>query len=131
MDTIARSQHSIHHCHQLIQTVFTCPETLARPALTTLMPLFADDFTMVTTTGAMVDRQQVERMFNDNMGARPGLQITISDVRVVQHQAAQVAIRYTETHARNGSAHTRHALALLTFSGDAVRWHYLQETAVI
>lgn len=62
---IARAERSIHHVHELIQMVFTRPVAETQSVLGGLMAVFADDFSMVGTTGTQVTRQQVERLFKE------------------------------------------------------------------
>ncbi len=74
-NTIERAHHSVHHVHELIHRIFTCPAPTGQAAITELMPVFADTFSMVSTGGAIVDREQVAQLFHRALGARPGLQI--------------------------------------------------------
>ncbi|BCJ06400.1 DUF4440 domain-containing protein [Mitsuaria sp. RG] len=127
---IARAERSIHHVHELIQMVFTRPVAESQSVLGGLMAVFADDFSMVATTGTQVTRQQVEQLFKGAAGTRPGLQITVSDVQVVWQAGLNVAVRYKETHRLQGMAQARWSLALLECGDRGVVWRCLHETAI-
>ncbi|KNX77139.1 hypothetical protein DA83_03540 [Pseudomonas sp. 250J] len=127
---IARAERSIHHVHELIQMVFTRPAAETHSVLGGLMAVFADDFSMVGTTGTLVSRPQVEQLFKGAAGTRPGLQITISDVQRVWQVGLNVAMRYKETHRSQGMTQARWSLALLECSDRGVVWRCLHETAI-
>ncbi|MCU7240155.1 DUF4440 domain-containing protein [Pseudomonas peradeniyensis] len=127
---IARAERSIHHIHELIQMVFTRPAAETHSVLGGLMAVFADDFSMVGTTGTLVSRPQVEQLFKGAAGTRPGLQITISDVQRVWQVGLNVAMRYKETHRSQGMTQARWSLALLECSDRGVVWRCLHETAI-
>lgn len=127
---IARAERSIHHVHELIQMVFTRPVAETQSVLGGLMAVFADDFSMVGTTGTQVTRQQVEQLFKGAAGTKPGLQITVGDVQVVWQAGVNVAVRYKETHRSQGMAQARWSLALLECGDRGVVWRCLHETAI-
>ncbi len=127
---IARAERSIHHVHELIQMVFTRPVAETQSVLGGLMAVFADNFSMVGTTGTLVSRPQIEQLFKGAAGTRPGLQITVSDVQVVWQAGLNVAMRYKEAHHSQGMAQARWSLALLECSDHGVVWRCLHETAI-
>lgn len=124
------AQRSVHDVHELIHTVFAGAPDTATTTIDTLMPAFAADFSMVTTTGAIVRREQVEHMFRQAAGGRPGLRIEISDITPVWQESTSIAVRYKETHHLDGASTTRCAVAILDCAESAVRWRYLHETAL-
>ena len=126
--TLERACHSVHHVHELIHTVFTAAQGQA--AIAELMPAFADEFRMVTTQGVEVNRQQVERMFQGAAGARPGLQIEVSDVQAVWQAGNGVTLRYREVHRLQGVETARWSVVVLSVGEAGVQWHFLQETAI-
>ena len=73
MSLSERAVRSIHDVHDLIHAVFTRPAAQTEALRSELMAVFADNFSMVTTAGAIVDRQQVGQLFERAAGARPGL----------------------------------------------------------
>ncbi|PYC28728.1 DUF4440 domain-containing protein [Pseudomonas mosselii] len=127
---IARAERSIHHIHELIQVVFSRPAAETQSVLGGLMAVFADDFSMVGTTGTLVTRQQVEQLFKGAAGTRPALQITVDNVQVVWQAGVNVAVRYKETHRTQGVTQARWSLALLECSNRGVVWRCLHETAI-
>lgn len=127
---LERACHSVHHIHELIHTAFSAAHGPAQTAIAELMPAFADDFRMVTTQGVEVNRQQVERMLQGAAGARPGLQIEVSDVQPVWQDGNGVTLRYREVHRLQGVETARWSVVVMTVGEAGVQWHFLQETAV-
>lgn len=129
-NSIARqAQYSVHWIHQLIHSVFTNQRGDAEACIDPLLGLFAEDFQMVTTGGATVGREQVEQLFREGLGQRPGLEISISQVRCVWQEGQSAAIHYKETHRLNQVESARLSLAIIRVQGDAAQWLYLHETA--
>lgn len=127
---IERAERSIHDVHQLIHTVFTRPTAETRDVLEQLMAMFADDFSMVTTAGALVDRTQVGQMFDRVAGTRVGLEMLVSDVQVVWQAGSGVALRYKETHRLPGVEQVRYSLVIVRCSAQSIVWQCLHETAL-
>lgn len=127
---LERACHSVHHIHELIHTAFSAAHGPAQTAIAELMPAFADDFRMVTTQGVEVNRQQVANMFQGAAGARPGLQIQVSDVQLVWEEGSGVTLRYREVHRLHGDENARWSVVAMSVTDAGVRWHFLQETAV-
>ncbi|MGU3775920.1 polyketide cyclase [Burkholderia metallica] len=102
----------------------------APDALDTLMAAFSAAFTMILTDGRVVDHAGMRALFATLGGAKPGLRITLSDVRVLAADASHAVITYLEAqHASAGELPARRATAV--FERDAagvVRWAHLQET---
>ncbi|RXV72993.1 polyketide cyclase [Burkholderia stabilis] len=99
-------------------------------ALDALLASFSADFTMILTDGRVVDRDGTHALFAKLAGAKPGLRITLSEVRVLAADASHAVITYLEAqHAASGELPARRATAV--FERDAagvVRWTHLQET---
>ncbi|MGS0896292.1 polyketide cyclase [Burkholderia stagnalis] len=99
-------------------------------ALDALLVPFSADFTMIATDGRTVDRDGLRALFAQLGGAKPGLRITLSEVRVLAADASHAVIAYLEAqHAASGELPARRATAV--FERDAagvVRWTHLQET---
>lgn len=126
---IERAQHSVHAIHELIHGVFTDRGGKGRHLLEPLMEHFAEDFSMVTTHGQIVGRAQVEQLFRSAVGARPGLQILISDLQLIHVEASCVILRYRETHSRDGEHTARWSSVLMRVTQDSQQWLSLHETA--
>ncbi|MCJ7957662.1 MAG: DUF4440 domain-containing protein [Pseudomonas sp.] len=126
---VKQAQYSVHWIHQLILNVFSNQRGDGAACIEPLLGLFAEDFQMVTTDGALVDRQQVEQLFRRALGQRPGLQISISEVRCVWQEGQSAAIHYKETQRLDQVASARLSLAIIRVQDSSVQWLYLHETA--
>jgi len=125
---VEQAHHSIHHVHELIHRVFTDEDGAGEATLTPLMEVFAEHFSMVTTSAAVIGHVQVEQLFKGAVGARKGLEIMISDLHTVWHEGATVALRYKETHRLNQRETSRISVAILRVQHHDVQWLYLHET---
>lgn len=125
---VEQAHHSIHHVHELIHTLFTDANGKGQAALEPLISAFAEHFTMVTTSAAIVSRATVEQMFKGAVGAKPGLEIVISDLQTVWQEGDSVAIRYQETHRLNQSESSRVSVAIIGIYHHNAQWTYLHET---
>ncbi|MGU7782393.1 nuclear transport factor 2 family protein [Burkholderia sp. PU8-34] len=99
-------------------------------ALDALIAPFAPGFTMIATNGREFDRDGTRDLFATLAGAKPGLRITLSEIRVLASDDRHAVITYLEAqHAEAGELPARRATAV--FERDAagdVRWTHLQET---
>ncbi|TFB45026.1 DUF4440 domain-containing protein [Pseudomonas sp. F01002] len=125
---VEQAQHSIHHVHELIHTLFTDANGKGQSAFEPLMSAFAEHFTMVTTSAAIVSRAMVEQMFKGAVGAKPGLEIVISDLQTIWQEGNSVAIRYKETHRLNQRESSRVSVAIIGMHHHNAQWIYLHET---
>ncbi|WP_085580204.1 MULTISPECIES: DUF4440 domain-containing protein [unclassified Pseudomonas] len=125
---VEQARHSVHHVHELIHRVFTDADGTGEAAIAPLMDVFTEDFSMVTTSAAVVGRAQVEQLFKGAVGARPGLEIVISDLHTVWREGATVALRYKETHHQNQRETSRISVAILRVHHHSTQWLYLHET---
>ncbi|WP_415773446.1 DUF4440 domain-containing protein [Pseudomonas sp. LB3P38] len=127
---VEQAHHSVHHVHALIRTLFTDANGEGQAAFEPLMSAFAEHFTMVTTSAAIVSRAMVEQMFKGAVGAKPALEIVISDLQTVWQEGNSVAIRYKETHRLNQSESSRVSVAIIGIYHHNAQWTYLHETPV-
>jgi len=127
---IERAERNVRRIHTLIHTIFTHEGPSAQPAMEELMSFFSSDFSMVTTAGRVTTRDEVAQMFRQAAGTRPGLEISVAEIQPVWHQGACIAMRYKETHRRDGVETSRISVVLLTCSENAILWHYLHETGL-
>ena len=99
-------------------------------ALDALLASFSADFTMILTDGREVDHDGTRALFAKLAGAKPGLRITLSDIRVLAADASHAPLTSPGAqHAASGGLPARRATAV--FERDAarvVRWAHLQET---
>ncbi|MGU7773577.1 nuclear transport factor 2 family protein [Burkholderia sp. MR1-5-21] len=99
-------------------------------ALDALIAPFAPGFTMIGTNGHAFDRDGTRELFTKLAGAKPGLRITLSEIRVLASDDRHAVVTYLEAqHAATGELPARRATAV--FERDTageVRWTHLQET---
>ncbi|MBJ9621139.1 nuclear transport factor 2 family protein [Burkholderia multivorans] len=102
----------------------------APAALDALLAHFSADFTMIMTDGRAVDRDGLRALFATLGGAKPGLRITLSDIRVLAADASHAVVAYVEAqHAASGELPARRSTAVFARdAAGAVRWTHLQET---
>ncbi|MBR8331751.1 polyketide cyclase [Burkholderia ambifaria] len=102
----------------------------APAALDALLAPFSADFTMTMTDGRVLDHDGTRALFAKLGGAKPGLRIALSDIRVLAADASHAVLAYLEAQqAASGELPARRATAV--FECDAagvVRWAHLQET---
>lgn len=125
---VEQAHHSVHHVHELIQTLFSDANGQGQSMLEPLMSAFAEHFSMVTTSAAVVSRATVEQMFKCAIGAKPGLEIIISDLQTVWQEGHSVAIRYKETHRLDQRESSRVSVAIIDLHHRNAQWIYLHET---
>lgn len=120
MDTTA--EHEIHHLHDKLQAWFRAD--VGTDALDVLMTHFCADFSMVGIAGRRLDRDAVQALFAGAHGARPGLQIAIEAVHVVDAPLPLAVLRYREGHSIDGGNPAwRESLAVLR--QEQGRWCWL------
>ncbi|MBK1820157.1 nuclear transport factor 2 family protein [Burkholderia orbicola] len=102
----------------------------APAALDALLAAFSADFTMILTDGRVVDHDGMRALFAKLAGAKPGLRITLSEIRVLAADASHAVLTYLEAqHAAAGELPARRATAVFTRdAAGVVRWTHLQET---
>ncbi|MFG6205427.1 DUF4440 domain-containing protein [Pseudomonas retamae] len=127
---VEQARHSIHRVHELIQQVFTDADGTGEAALEPLMAVFAEHFSMVTTSAAVIGREQVAQLFSGAVGARKGLEIVIEDLHTVWQEGTTVALRYKETHRLHQLETSRVSVAIVRLHHHDVRWLYLHETPI-
>ncbi|MBN6773903.1 DUF4440 domain-containing protein [Pseudomonas granadensis] len=127
---VEQARHSIHRVHELIQQVFTDADGTGEAALEPLMAVFAEHFSMVTTSAVVIGREQVEQLFSGAVGARKGLEIVIEDLHAVWQEGNTVALRYKETHRLDELETSRVSVAIVRLHHHDVQWLYLHETPI-
>ncbi|WP_040737138.1 DUF4440 domain-containing protein [Nocardia tenerifensis] len=103
------------------------PEVLERFAATQ-----HDTFSMVTTSGARVSRSELLSSLRRARNSQPGLDIEISETEVLLTEGNVTVVRFMERHHVGGKHADRWTTAVLTTSGNPLRysWRVLHETAV-
>ncbi|MEV0060831.1 hypothetical protein [Nocardia sp. NPDC050718] len=90
------------------------------------------DFTMVTTTGAVLARDDLLTGLRGARDAQPGLRIAITELECLLDDGHTVVIRFLERHLLGDAATARRVTAVLT-TGDPTgqpRWLTVHETPV-
>lgn len=113
---------------QDIQSLFNQP---AQPEkLSQFMRCFSKDFEMIAVSGRQMNLNQLEDMFNLNMGAFPDLTIEIENITVIMHTPDLVLLRYQENQHKAGHSHYRISTACMEFHVEHCVWRYLHETPI-
>ncbi|MFD8497207.1 DUF4440 domain-containing protein [Amycolatopsis sp. NPDC059657] len=98
--------------------------------LADLRAAHTDDFTLVTVSGEVLDRETLLTALAGAACAQPGLRIEITEVTVVARLDDAVLVRFLESHVLGEQRTARRVSALLRPDGDALRWAFVHETAV-
>ncbi|TLW92366.1 hypothetical protein FFT09_16105 [Saccharomonospora piscinae] len=127
VDTIA-AEIAAHH-DRLVEWL---SDSSDREALEAFRSAHTADFSLVTVDGEVVPGQAVLDGLASAGGTRPGLQITVSDVTVVDRSVGSVLVRFVEQHHVDGSPDAERivtALLRVDAAGSAgLRWHHVHET---
>ncbi|MGK5036050.1 DUF4440 domain-containing protein [Janthinobacterium sp. LB3P118] len=100
-----------------------CAELLAR---------FSPAFTMVAPGGKQLDHAGLTTFFRAAGGSRPGLQMRLSDLILIQDSAAGASVSYREYQSLPGSDSTER-LSTVVYEktpAGALLWRHLHETWV-
>ena len=100
-----------------------CAELLAR---------FSPAFTMVAPGGKQLDSAGLTTFFRAAGGSRPGLQMRISDLVLIQESAAGATVSYREFQSLPGAENTER-LSTVVYEktpAGALLWRHLHETWV-
>ncbi|AOI75511.1 MULTISPECIES: hypothetical protein [unclassified Burkholderia] len=100
--------------------------------LAMLMARFSPGFSMITTSGTVLDYAGVDALFSRGHGARPGLVIGIDELRALAVWSDGAVIGYRETQTdMEGRRTVRRSTALFRREADGVIvWRHLHETPV-
>ena len=98
-----------------------------------LLARFSPDFTMVAPGGRQLDRAGLAAFFQGAGGSRPGLQMRLSDLVLIQESAAGATVSYRDCQSLPGGEHTERLSTVVydkTPTG-ALLWRHLHETWVV
>ena len=127
-ELIAVAHLSVLDLHVWIQDVFT-GSAEQDASLEKLISSFCPSFTMVTTSGNVMDQSQVDALFRNNKGTRPSLSILIEQYETLLVSADSVVLRYRETHQEAEASSSRYSVIIIDIKDSKPLWRYLQETA--
>lgn len=87
-------------------------------------------FTMVSTDGSVVAREELLAGLRAARNAVPGLRIEIDEVVELNRMGGTVVVRFREVHHSRTGAAARRVTAVLTAEPDGYLWHSVHETAI-
>ncbi|WP_332860428.1 DUF4440 domain-containing protein [Janthinobacterium svalbardensis] len=98
-----------------------------------LLARFSPAFTMVAPGGTQLDHAGLTTFFRAAGGSRPGLQMHISDLVLIQESAAGATVSYRECQSLPGGENTER-LSTVVYDktpAGALLWRHLHETWVV
>lgn len=106
---------------------------LSSDRLTALMTRFSSDFSMITTKGIALGKDDVRHMFAANHGKRPALRIHVENIDVVTVWKTGALLTYQETHREGAASSTvrRSTVALTISEKGPLYWRHLHETFIL
>ena len=98
-----------------------------------LLAHFSPAFTMVAPGGKQLDHAGLTAFFRAAGGSRPGLQMRLSDLVLIQESAAGATVSYRECQSLPGGENTER-LSTVVYDktpAGALLWRHLHETWVV
>ncbi|MGD8163084.1 DUF4440 domain-containing protein [Pantoea sp. FN0307] len=97
-----------------------------------LLARFSPEYSMVTPGGALLDFTTLNAFFRTQRGARPGLEIDISDMQVVTESEKGATVVYKELQKLPEQGPTlRFSTVVFELNHDGeVSWRHLHETSL-
>ncbi|CDG85995.1 hypothetical protein [Janthinobacterium agaricidamnosum] len=95
-----------------------------------LLARFSPDYSMVGTGGQRLDFMKLSGFFRSAAGSRPGLEIGLSDLTLLQQSASGAVVAYRESQSLPGGDLTAR-LSTVVFDRDGagkLLWRHLHET---
>lgn len=101
-----------------------------RDQLGTLMERFAPDFSMTTTQGITLRRDDVGQMFTAMRGRRQDLRILVDNLHLLTtwHDGALLTYQETQSEGSSSSTIRQSTVAFKLSSDGTLLWHHLHET---
>ena len=98
--------------------------------LPVLLARFSPQFSMIAPNGNVLDVNGVEVLFEQLRGARPGLNITLSEFKGIALHAGGAVVSYRELQEEhNGNRTDRRATVVFEIDANGkVLWRHLHET---
>ena len=98
--------------------------------LPVLLARFSPQFSMIAPTGNVLDANGVETLFEQLRGARPGLNITLSEFKGIALYPDGAVVSYRELQEEhNGNRTDRRATVVFEKDADGkILWRHLHET---
>ena len=97
-----------------------------------LLARFSPAFTMISPAGKQLDHAGLTAFFRAAGGSRPGLQMHISDLVLIQENAAGASVSYREYQSLPGGESTQRLSTVVyeTTPAGTLLWRHLHETWV-
>jgi len=115
--------------HELIRTWLGAgaPDSAV---LAALLARFSPGYTMITPAGGKLDYASLRAFFSSAGGSRPGLQMQISELALLQDSTAGAVVAYREIQTlADGSSTARLSTVVYEKSPDGkLLWRHLHET---
>lgn len=98
--------------------------------LPVLLAQFSPQFSMIAPSGNVLDANGVETLFEQLRGARPGLNITLSEFKGIALHPGGAVVSYRELQEEhNGNRTDRRATVVFEKDADGkILWRHLHET---
>lgn len=95
-----------------------------------LLARFSADFSMIAPSGMRLDSAGLAAFFTSAAGSRPGLQMHITDLILLQHGSAGAVVGYREIQSQPGLETTERWSTVVyeTAPDGRLLWRYLHET---
>ncbi|GLG82344.1 hypothetical protein [Acinetobacter calcoaceticus] len=119
---------SVIDLHVLIENVFTGKNT--EQSLNPLLDSFDQNFKMVTVQGHSIGLAEVNSLFNQNVGKKPSLKITILKSTALYEFENYCWVQYQEHQQTSETETVRTSTACIKVEGEKCYWTYLHETLV-
>ncbi|ENU08805.1 hypothetical protein [Acinetobacter calcoaceticus] len=119
---------SVIDLHVLIENVFTGKN--AEQSLSPLLDSFDQNFKMVTVQGHSIGLAEVNSLFNQNVGKKPSLKITILKSTALYEFENYCWVQYQEHQQTDETETVRTSTACIKVEGEKCYWTYLHETLV-
>lgn len=105
-------------------------EATAAENCAALLARFSPDFTMVAPGGMQLDHAGLTQFFRAAGGSRPGLQMRLSDLVLIQESAAGATVSYREYQSLPGGDNTERLSTVVYEKTPAgtLLWRHLHET---
>ena len=100
------------------------------PGVLPVMLAFSPQFSMIAPSGNVLDANGVETLFEQLRGARPGLNITLSEFKGIALHPGGAVVSYRELQEEhNGNRTDRRATVVFEKDADGkILWRHLHET---
>ncbi|WP_228002679.1 hypothetical protein [Nocardia australiensis] len=89
-----------------------------------------EQFSMVTTTGEVLDRPDLLSGLRAARNLQPGLTINVSAVEELAREGNTVVVRFVESHRVAGTESCRRVTAVLVADDPGFRWRTVHETEI-